>query len=69
MLATGARTRTKQARKNSPNRTRNEVSVLLGEVVLASAGARVYVYTYVHVRIHIHIRARTVSEVYIDIVS
>jgi len=35
----------------------------------ASAGARVYVYAYMYVRVHIHIRARTVSEVYIDIVS
>jgi len=35
----------------------------------ACAGARVYVYAYVYVRVHIHIHARTVSGVYIDIVS
>jgi len=29
----------------------------------------VYVYAYVYVRVRIHIYARTVSEVYIDIVS
>jgi len=32
-------------------------------------GARVYVFAYVYVRVYTYTYARTVSEVYIDIVS